>query len=80
MCQSRTDHKKFLVVLDHFSKYAEALPCQRDDLTTERTLQIRLNKWFGRHGTPSIDRSDNGKPFVAEVTQCFKRAAQLKQV
>ena len=43
-------------------------------------MQILLDKWFARHGTPSIAQSDNGKQFVAEVTDHFMRAAQLTQV
>ena len=49
-------------------------------LTAERTVQILLDKWFARHGTPSIAQSDNGKQFVAKVTDHFMRASQLTQV
>ena len=68
MCQSRSGHKKILVIIDHFTKYAEAVPCTKDDLKAERTVQSLLDKWFERHGTPSIAQSDKGKQFVAEVT------------
>ena len=71
MCQSRSGHKNILVIIDHFTKYAKAVPCTKDDLTAERTVQILLDKWFARHWTPSSAQSDNDKRFVAEVTDHF---------
>ena len=53
---------------------------QAEGLTAERMVQILLDKWFARHGTPSIAQSDNGKQFVAEVTDQFMRVGQLTQV
>ena len=78
VCQSHSGHKQILVIIDHFTKYAEAVPCTKDDLTAERTVPILLDKWVARHGTPSMAQSDNGKQFVAEVTDHFMRAAQIK--
>ena len=80
VCQSGQGNKKILVIIDHFTKYAEAVPCTKDDLSAERTVQILLDKWFARHGTPSIAQSDNGAQFTAEVTNQFLRASQLTQV
>ena len=45
VCQSRNGHKKIPVIIDHFTKYDEAVPCTKDDLTAERTVQILLDKW-----------------------------------
>ena len=65
VCQSGQGNKKILVIIDHFTKYAEAVPCTKDDLSAERTVQILLDKWFARHGTPSIAQSDSSAQFTA---------------
>ena len=67
------------MIIDHFTKYAEAVPCNAQEMTAEATVLKILNAWFARHGTPSIMQSDNGPQFVAEVAKAFMRASQLTQ-
>ena len=56
---------------DHFTKYAEAVPCDPYEMTAGATVAKILNAWFSRHGTPSIIQSDNGTQFTAAMTQTF---------
>ena len=54
MCKSRKETDRILVMIDHFTKYAEAVPCAPHEMTAEATVAKLLNAWFSRHGTPSM--------------------------
>ena len=79
ICKSKRGNRYILVIIDHFTKYAEAVPCNAQEMTAEATVRKILNTWFARHGTPSIMQSDNGPQFVAEVAKTFMGASQLTQ-
>ena len=79
ICKSMKGIRYILVIIDHFTKYAEAVPCNAHEMTAEATVLKILNAWFARHGTPSIMQSDNGPQFIAEVAKAFMRASQLTQ-
>ena len=69
-----------LVVIDHFTKFAEAIPCSHDEYDAQTTARILLNKWFARHGTPTRMQSDNATNFTAEIAQELMKAAQVTKV
>ena len=57
------------MIIDHFSKLAEAVPCSHknyDAVTTSSGLLQK--KWFARHGTPTHMQSDNAPNLTADVS------------
>ena len=86
--QAQHDHKKLCpsdtgstgIIIDHFSKFAEAIPCSHyvyDAITTSRLL---LQKLFARHGTPTREQSDSGPNLTTEVSNEFLKAYQITKV
>ena len=77
---SRTErgNTHILVMIDHFSKLAEAVPCSED--TAKETCDWLIQRWFSRYGTPAYIQSDNGTQFTAELTRCFIEAGYSLQV
>ena len=66
---SMTDngYNQVLVMIDHFTKYAEAVPCIT--ASAEETCDHLINTWIARHGCPMTFQSDNGTAFVGELTE-----------
>ena len=52
------DYNHVLVMIDHFTKYAEAVPCIT--ASEEETCDHLINTWVARHGFPMTFQSDNG--------------------
>ena len=67
-------------MIDHFTKFAEALPCAHDEYDTQTTAKIILNKWFARHGTPARMQSENAANFTAEIAQELMKSSQVTKV
>ena len=63
------------MIIDHFSKFAEAVPCSREDYDAIITSELLLQKWFARLGTPTRMQSDNAPILTAEVLNEFLRAS-----
>ena len=80
ICPSDDGNTGILVIIDHFSKLAEAVPCNHDEYDAATTSKILLQKWFARHGTPTRMQSDNAPNFTAAVSTEFMRAAQVTKV
>ena len=84
------DHMKFcptddgntgiLITIDHFSKFAETVPCSHNDYDAITTSRLLLQKWFVRHGTPTRMQSDNAPNLTAEVSNEFMKAFQVTEV
>ena len=51
-------YNQVLVMIDHFTKYAEAVPCI--NASAEETCDHLINTWIARHGCPMTFQSDNG--------------------
>ena len=66
-----------LVKLDHFKKYAEAVP--NIIASAEETCDHLINTWIARHGCPMTFQSDNGTAFVGELTKELMRCSQVAQ-
>ena len=80
ICPSDDDNTGILVIIDHFSKLTEAVPCSHDDYDAATTSKLLLQKWFARHGSPTRMQSDNAPNFTAEVSAVFMKAAQVTKV
>ena len=46
LCKTESNNTGLLVILDHFTKFAEAVPCAHDEYDAQTTAKIILNKWF----------------------------------
>ena len=64
-------------MIDHFTKYAEAVPCIT--ASAEETCNHLINTWIARHGCPMTFQSDNGTASVGEVTKELMRRSQIAQ-
>ena len=62
ICMTATGYNQVLVMIDHFTKYAEAAPCMTT--SAEETCDHLINVWIARHGCPITFQSDNGKAVV----------------
>ena len=64
-----------LVIIDHFSQFAEAIPCSQNEYDAITTSRLLLQKWFARHGTPTRMQSENAPNLTAEVSNEFMKAS-----
>ena len=80
ICPSDNNNTGILVIIDHFSKFAEAVPCSHHDYDAVTTSRLLLQKWFARHGTPTRMQSDNAPHLTAEVSNEFLKAAHVTKV
>ena len=80
ICPSDNNNTGILVIIDLFSKFAEAVPCSHHDYDAVTTSRLLLQKWFARHGTPTRMQSDNAPNLTAEVSNKFLKAAYVTKV
>ena len=64
ICMTKSGYNQILVIIDHFTKLAEAVPCQT--APAEETCDHLITHWISRYGCPMIFQSDNGKAFVGD--------------
>ena len=77
ICMTDSGYNQVLVMIDHFTKYAEAVPCIT--ASAEETCDHLINTCIARHGCPMTFQSDNGTAFVGEPTKELKRRSQVAQ-
>ncbi|XP_063713085.1 uncharacterized protein K02A2.6-like [Symsagittifera roscoffensis] len=70
-------YNQVLVMIDHFTIYADAAPCI--NASVEETCDHLINTWIARHGCPMTFQSDNGTDFVGELTKELMRRSQVAQ-
>ena len=80
ICETESDNLGLLVIVDHFTKLAEAIPCALDEYDAQTTAKNILNKLFASHGTPARVQSDNATNFTAEIAQELMKASQVTKV
>ena len=80
LCKPTSGNNELLVIINHFTKVAEAIPCAHDEYDAQTTAKIILNNWFARHGTPTRMQSDNATNFTAEIAQELMKASQVTKV
>ena len=77
ICMTDSGYNQVLVMIDHFTKYAEAVPCIT--ASAEETCDHLIKTWIARHGCPMTFQSDNGTAFVGELTKELMRRSQVAQ-
>ena len=75
ICMTDSGYNQVLVMIDHFTKYAEAVPCI--SAPADETCNHFINTWIARHGCPMTFQSDNGRAFVGELTMELMRHTQV---
>ena len=80
LCKTESSNTGLLVIIDHLTKFAEAIPCAHDEHDAQTTAKIILKKLFARHGTPARMQSDNATNFTAEIAQELMKASQVTKV
>ena len=66
-CMTESGYNQILVIIDHFTKLAEAVLCQT--ALAEETCDHLITHWISRYGCPVIFQSDHGKAFVGVLTR-----------
>ena len=80
LCKTESGDTGLLVIIDHFTKFAEAFTCAHDEYDAQTTAKIILNKWFARHGTRARMQSDNATNYTAEIAQELMKASPVTKV
>ena len=70
-------YHQVLVLIDHFTKYAEAVPCIT--ARADEKCDHLINTWMARHGCLMTFQLDNGPAFVGELTKELMRRSQVAQ-
>ena len=77
ICMTETEYNQILVIIDHFTKLAEAVPCQT--ASAEETCDHLITHWISRYGCPMTFQSDNGKAFVGDLTKELMKRSHIAQ-
>ena len=72
-----TGYNQVLVMIDHFTKHAEAAPCMT--ASVEETCNHLINIWIARHDCPITFQSENGKVFVGDLSKELMKRSQVAQ-
>ena len=72
-----TGYNQVPVMIDHFTKYAEAARCMTT--SAEETCDHMINVWTARRGCPILFQSDNGKAFEGALTKELIKRSQVAQ-
>ena len=67
ICLTAAGYNQVLVMIDHFTKYAEADHCMT--ASAGEMCDLLINFWIARHGCPITFQSDNDKAFVGDLTK-----------
>ena len=77
ICMTDSGYIQVLVMIDHFRKYAEAVPCIA--ASAEETCDHLIITWMARHGCTMSFQSDNGTVFLRELTKELMRRSHVAQ-
>ena len=77
ICMTESGYNQILVIIDHFAKLAEAVPCQT--ASAEETCDHLITHWISRYGCPMTFQSDNGKAFVGDLTKELMKRSHIAQ-
>ena len=71
LCITDSGYNQVLVMIDHFTNYAEAV--LYITAPAEETCNHLINTWIARHGCSMTFQSDNGVSFVGDFTKELMR-------
>ena len=77
ICMTDSGYNQILLIIDHFTKLAEAVICHM--ASAEETLDHLITHWISRHDCPMTFQSDNGKAFVGDLTKELIRRSHIAQ-
>ena len=77
ICITDSGYDQVLVMIDHFRKYAEFVPCMT--ASVEETCDYLIKTWIARHECPMTFQSDSGTAFVGVLTKELMRRSQVAQ-
>ena len=77
ICMANSGYNQILVIIGHFTKLAEVVPCQT--ALAEETSDHLITHWISRYGCPMTFQSDNGKTFVLDLTKELMRRSDIQQ-
>ena len=77
ICMTESGYNQILVIIDHFTKLAEAEPCQT--ASAEETSDHLITHWILRYGCPMTFQSDNGKAFVGDLNKELMKRSHIAQ-
>ena len=73
-----TGYNQILVIIDHFAKLAEAVPCQTAS-AEELCDHLIITHCISRYGCPMTFQPDNGKTFVGELKKKLMKRSHIAQ-
>ena len=77
ICMTESGYNQILVIIDYFTKLAEAVPCQTT--SAEEISDHLITHWISRCGCPMTFQSDYGKAFVGDLTKELMKRSQIAQ-
>ena len=77
-CMTDSGYNQIPVIIDHFTKLAEAVPCQT--ASAEETCDHLITHWISRYGRPMTFQSDNRKAFVRDLTKELMRRSHIARI
>ena len=77
ICMTESGYNQILVIIDHFTKLAEAVPCQT--ASAEETCDHLITHWIYRYGCPMTFQLDNGKAFVGDLSKELMKRSHIAQ-
>ena len=77
ICMTESGYNQTLVIIDHFTKLAEAVTCQT--ASVEETCDHLITHWISRYGCPMTFQSDSGKAFVGDLTKDLMKRSHMAQ-
>ena len=76
-CMTDSGYSQILVIIDHFMKLTEAVPCQT--ASAEQTCDHLITHWISRYGFPMTFQWDNGKAFLGDLNIELMRRSHIAQ-
>ena len=77
ICMTESECNQILVIIDHFTKLAEAFRSQT--ASAEETCDHLITHWISRYGCSVTFQSDNGKAFVGDLTKELTKRSHIAQ-
>ena len=77
ICMTDSEYSQILVIIDHFTKLAEVVPCPT--ASAEETCDHLITHWISRYGCPLTFLSENGKDFVGDLKKELARSSHIAQ-